>query len=192
MKYVLMIALNLFLARSYAQQIEITTKNGTEREETGKLQLQRILDNYQAKISQWIYTDKVQIDDKAIPHSHPLLTLHCRHLDNDEIQLSTFLHEQFHWLVEETPVQEKQAITEFKILFPEVPSPQNGGARDPYSTYLHLIVCDLEFQAMTKITGKERAMQIMKERGVYTWVFDKIFNNNQVREINKRYGFLLK
>lgn len=33
----------------------------------------------------------------AIPYSHPVLTLHTRHLKDDLALLSTFVHEEYHW-----------------------------------------------------------------------------------------------
>lgn len=48
-------------------------------------------------VARFTYTRTISIDDDAIPHSHPVLTLHARHLDDDDLLLSTFLHEQAHW-----------------------------------------------------------------------------------------------
>src|SRR5262249_41281436 len=60
-----------------------------------KEQLLRLLKTYD--VSRWIFTKSIVIDERAIPHSHPVLTLHARHLQDDELLLSTFVHEQFHW-----------------------------------------------------------------------------------------------
>ena len=35
------------------------------------------------------------------------------------------------------------------------------GARDEFSTYLHLIVCYLEFSAMKELLGEPKAREIM-------------------------------
>ena len=43
-----------------------------------------------------IFTDKVLIEAKVVPHSHPVLTLNTRNTDPLLI-LATFVHEQFHW-----------------------------------------------------------------------------------------------
>jgi hypothetical protein len=40
--------------------------------------LERLLKQYD--LSKWIFTRKVIIDQGEIPHSHPVLTLHTRHL----------------------------------------------------------------------------------------------------------------
>ena len=78
---------------SFAQdKIEIALKSGTPREVQTKEQLQRLLKTYD--LSKWIFTRSILIDEKAIPHSHPVLTLHTRHLKDDDLLLSTFVHEQ--------------------------------------------------------------------------------------------------
>lgn len=75
--------------------IELITTD--ERSVATKVQLERLLDSYD--LSPWLYTRSVAIDADAIPHSHPVLTLHTRHLDDDRLLLSTFVHEQLHWFL---------------------------------------------------------------------------------------------
>src|SRR5215470_6516498 len=77
--------------------IDITLAHNSATEQQTRDQLQRLLKAYD--VSAWIYTKAVAIDDRAIPHSHPVLTLHTRHLKDDALLLSTFVHEQFHWLL---------------------------------------------------------------------------------------------
>jgi hypothetical protein len=61
----------------------------------GCVQGMRFLDKYD--LTPWLFTRAVVIDDDATPHSHPVLTLHTRHLRDDLLLLSTFIHEQSHW-----------------------------------------------------------------------------------------------
>src|SRR5262245_43386378 len=83
---------------SHAQEkIEISLKRGSQGEAQTKAQLERLLKFYD--LSKWIFTRSVVIDEKSIPHSHPILTLHTRHLKDDELLLSTFVHEQIHWFL---------------------------------------------------------------------------------------------
>lgn len=49
-------------------------------------------------MQRWIRTRDVVVEEKAIPHSHPVLTLNTQYLKNDNALLATFIHEQFHWL----------------------------------------------------------------------------------------------
>src|SRR5881397_3222002 len=71
--------------------LEIALKHGTPNEARTRDQLQRLLVTYD--LSPWFYTKSVVIDERAIPFSHPVLTLHTRHANDDELLLSTFLHE---------------------------------------------------------------------------------------------------
>ena len=64
---------------SYAQaKIDISLKNGSPGEIQTRDQLQRLLTT--SDLSKWIFTKSILIDEKAIPHSHPILTLHTRHV----------------------------------------------------------------------------------------------------------------
>jgi hypothetical protein len=47
-------------------------------------------------LSRYTFTRAVVIDEKAIPHSHPMLTLQTRHLGSDDLLLSAYVHEQLH------------------------------------------------------------------------------------------------
>ena len=170
--------------------MEIKVKNGDKKEIEGKQQLERILKIYGSKIDKWLFTKEIIIDKNVIPFSHPVLTLNCDYLENNPKQLSNFLHEQFHWYVESMPMQEKNAINEFKQIFPVVPVKGNEGARDEYSSYLHLIVCDLEFQALTKVIGEKPARELLAEWNHYTWIYKTVFEDKRVREINVKNGFV--
>ena len=83
------------------------------------------------------------------------------------------------------------AMADFEEIFPEVPDRQNGGASDPESTWRHLIVNDLEFQAMTELVGEEEARALMGRITYYGWIYDKVLTDSRVREINERHGFVL-
>lgn len=91
---VLFIALTAFGQTS--GNLEIRLKNNDAREQQTKLQLERLLATYD--VSRWMFTRTILIESgrDVIPHSHPVLTLSTRHLKDDELLLSTFVHEQLH------------------------------------------------------------------------------------------------
>lgn len=175
-------------ATAQAQELEITLKNGADRERRTEDQLRRLLSEYD--VARWTYTREIVIDESSIPHSHPVLTLHTRHLEEDLYLLSTFVHEQFHWLEEEQADERDAAIADFRELYPEVPVGRPDGGRDENSTYLHLIVCDLEYQAMTILVGQETAEEVMAGWNHYEWIYDQVINNPEVRVVNERHGFI--
>lgn len=146
-----------------------------EREQATKEQLHRVLQEYD--LSKWIFTEKVLVDYyTSIPHSHPILTLNTRYVDDDERLLSTFVHEQIHWFTNSKPDGVDKTVAEFKTLYPEVPVGKGQGARDEFSTYLHLIVCYLEFSAVTELLGEPKAREIMAGWRHYKWIYKTVLN----------------
>ncbi|MBW8862599.1 MAG: hypothetical protein JF601_09570 [Acidobacteria bacterium] len=127
--------------------LEITLKQGSAREGQTRDQLQRLLKNYD--LSRWIFTKTVVIDDRAIPHSHPVLN---KGKATDE------------------------AIADLQALFPTVPGKPPEGAQDEHSTYLHLIVCFLEYDADKELLGELKARQVMDFWATdhYTWVYKTV------------------
>lgn len=99
--------------------MDVTLAHGTEVEAQTRDQLQRLLKTYD--LSSWTWTRKVLIDQDAIPHSHPVLTLHVRQLKDDLALLSTFVHEEYHWYEAAHPQETAAAIAELKTAYPHVP-----------------------------------------------------------------------
>src|SRR5437016_4838784 len=75
--------------------IEIKLLHGSKPESETREQLVRLLKTYD--LAKWTFTKSVIIDQESIPHSDPVLTLSTRHLRDDELLLSTYIHEQLHW-----------------------------------------------------------------------------------------------
>ena len=163
--------------------LEITLKQNTPDEARTRDQLRRLLATYD--LSSWIYTTSIVIDERAIPFSHPVLTLHTRHAHDDELLLSTFVHEQFHWFLAERREPTELAIADLRKLFPTVPAGGTAGARDEYSTYLHLLVCYLEQQADLRVLGELKTKQVMDFWATdhYTWVYEMVIGRS--REIGQ-------
>lgn len=173
-----------------AGQIEVTLANDTEGERRTRAQLLRLVEEYD--VGPWLYTMRVRIDETQIPHSHPVLTLHTRHLGDDLGLLSAFLHEQFHWLEEgETLEAFRAAMADYERIYPEVPDAEDGGARDRESTYRHLLVCDLELQAMTRLVGPDRARDLLASVTHYEWIYERVLTDPRIREVAARHGFVL-
>ncbi|HXG66718.1 MAG TPA: hypothetical protein VNO70_16575, partial [Blastocatellia bacterium] len=60
-----------------------------------------------------------------------------------------------------------------KTLYPGAPAGPPEGARNQYSTYLHLLVCHLEYEAMKELVGAEKAQGVIEalSRRFYKWVY---------------------
>lgn len=166
--------------------MEIQAARGSDAERATADALRRLVATHD--VSRWIFTPRVVIDERSIPHSHPVLTLHTRHLGDDDQLLATFLHEQLHWLAVERREATDAAKAEFRSLFPDPPSRQDGGASDAESTWLHLVVNDLTYQALTRLMGREEARRIVRESTVYSWVNATVLDDPRVREVTARQG----
>lgn len=173
-----------------ATTLHIQLGSGSESEKQAEVQLRRLVRKYD--IQAWIFTNDVMIDDEQfIPHSHPTLTINSRYLADDHAQLATFLHEQFHWYGTVNQEDIDAAIDDFRAAFPETPSGREG-ARDEYSTYLHLVICDLEFQALTVLLGKPAAEKVLRNWSHYSWIYQQVLSNPRIREINASHGLVVQ
>jgi hypothetical protein len=160
-------------AHGQSTGLEIALKHGSAREAQTKEQLQRLLRSYD--VSRWLFTRSIVVDEQAIPHSHPTLTLSARHLHDDDLLLSTLAHEELHWFVAASK-QREDAIKELRLLFPIVPTQGPEGANGEESTYLHLIVCFLEYDVDKELLGELKARQVMDFWATdhYTWVYKTV------------------
>lgn len=151
--------------------MEIACATGSTIEREVADELRGLLERFD--LSHWRYTDRVVIEENAIPHSHPVLTLGT--FNRGPFLLSSYLHEQLHWFALEH-MRALERIYEEELLhrYPNVPVELPEGAGTEDSTYLHLFVCWWEIQALRKLVGEAKAGQIVEamiERGVYRWVY---------------------
>ena len=160
-----------------ADTIKVELRNGTDVERETKAQLEKLLKSY--NLSKYTFTHNVLIDENSIPHSHPVLTLHARHLNSDDLLLSTYVHEQLHWYLVAHDGETHAAETELRKVYPKVPVGDPDGAQDEESTYLHLIDCYLEMQADRQLMGQERAASAMRfwAGHHYRWVYKTIIED---------------
>jgi len=71
----------------------------------------------------------------------------------------------------------KAALSELWAVYPEVPNAGAGGAADPESTYLHLLVNWLEFRALVQLLGQEEAGIAIEEKDIYQWIYRRILTD---------------
>lgn len=171
----------LAIAQTTSPQLEITLKKDDDRERKTKQQLERLLTAYDA--SAWIFTRKIIIESgfNVIPHSHPILTLSTRYLKDDELLLATFVHEQIHWYLGEKPKETEDSYNELKTMFPKVPVGYPEGGINEESTYKHILVCYLEYQAIKGLFGELKARQVIDFWATdhYTWIYKTVLSQEQ-------------
>jgi hypothetical protein len=161
--------------------LKISLAHNSLAERETRDQLNRLLNKYD--LSKWLYTKEIVIDDDAIPHSNPVLTLHTRHLKDDDLLLSTFVHEQTHRFLALRPQEDlDQAKTDLRRLFPEIPVGFPQGSSSDEGNYEHLLVVWLEYRADLELLGELRTREVMEFWAAdhYTWIYQKILDR-QVR-----------
>lgn len=174
------------------EPLEIRLHSGTPLEERGRDQLHRLLHTHDVR--KWLFTRDVLIQSGVIPHSHPVLTLNTRYLDDDTAQLATFVHEQIHWFLTDHLERAKTdaALTELRALYPIVPTELPAGARGEWSTYLHLIVCSFELQALIELVGEPRARQQLERWTHYTWVYRTVLADmGRLEKVLRHHGVVM-
>lgn len=169
--------------------LTIRTAHNSAPELATKAQLERLIRAHD--LSQWTFTREIVIDEKSIPHSHPVLTLHTRHLNQDDELLSTYLHEQLHWFLASYPAETKAAEQDLMKLYITVPVGYPEGANDNESTYLHLLDCRLEQQADLAVLGEHRTAEVMQFWAAdhYRWIYRTVlYDGPKIDEILERHG----
>lgn len=171
--------------------LSISLKNGDPEEMATQRQLERLLALYD--VQPWVFTNRVVIDSgrSVIPHSHPVLTLSTRHLRDDELLLATFIHENLHWFMDAHSQEVEKAVADLKVMFPKVPAGHPEGARDERSTYEHLLVCTLEYDAIKPLLGELRARQVIDfwTTDHYTWIYRTVLERGwDLRGVLKKHG----
>ncbi|MBF5043155.1 hypothetical protein FGE12_12220 [Aggregicoccus sp. 17bor-14] len=167
----------------------VALSHGTPEERLTAEQLERLFGRYD--LSPWLYTRSIAIDEESIPHSHPVLTLHTRHLRDDLLLLSTYVHEQSHWYLDQHRAATEAAVAELKARVPSLPVGFPEGANSLESSYEHLLVIALEERALQYLVGELQARQVMEfwaadhYRALYRYVLD---HRSEVRRVMRKNG----
>lgn len=154
----LLIAAALALPASGAS-LDISLKHGSAHEQDLKKQLERLTAAHD--LSTWIQTDKIVVDEKTIPHSHPVLTLHTRHYNDDGALVSTFIHEQMHWWLSRHRSQTRLALREIRQRYPVLAVGYPDGADSLASSQEHLLVIYLELDGVERVLGKAERERLL-------------------------------
>jgi hypothetical protein len=164
--------------------IEIRLASDTDLERQARSQLERILARWD--LSKWYFTRAVQIESGATPHSHPVLTLNTNGLANDSIKSVSFIHEQLHWFLSRHHAATDSAIADLRLRYPDAPTEDAG---DRESTYLHLLVGMLEFNATQELFGQAWARERLSKVPFYKWVYQEILERPEpIRQILRKHG----
>jgi len=171
-------------------KLNITTKNWSAGEQKRKAQIQRLADQHD--LTKYTITRDIVIDQTAINHSSPVLTLNLRFLDNDDRALSIYIHEQAHWLLmTRYHTQTRDMFAELARLYPNIRINPPYGDGNTRTSYMHLPVIMLEWQALEELIGAKRARAVLeyKLQDNYKDLFTTVLDHRpQMEEFLKRYG----
>jgi hypothetical protein len=172
--------------------LDITLAHGTTAEQKTKVQLQRLLGKY--NVSKWVFTRKISIEGGQIPHSDPVLTLNTRHLDRNDLLLSTFIHEQLHWFLASREDATAAVVAELRTMYPQIPLGFPQGSGDEEGNYHHMIVTYLEYQAGKSLLGPAQARKVIDfwSGDHYTWIYKKMLADEaRLGAVLRKHGLVI-
>jgi hypothetical protein len=153
-----------------ASCVDIRTVHGTDGENAAAAALRAVLAAHDLR--RWRFTDLITIDEAIRGGlSHPLTISPRMLVQRPALALTTFLHEQLHWL--EGPGTES-ASAEASQRWPDPPPLSAGGATDPTSTWLHMSVCAMEYQSLCELLGPAAAAAELGQHAGYRWIYGQI------------------
>lgn len=152
--------------------VDVRSAHGSERENAGAEVLRAVLAEHDVR--RWMFTDLVMVDEMIVGgFSHPMTFNPDLLLQRPARALTTFLHEQIHWLW--LPGLDT-ATTEVSKRWPD-PPPLPAGGHDAESSWLHLSVCALEYQSLGEVIGDEAATAELAQHKVYGWMYAQILGD---------------
>ncbi len=146
-------------------------------------------------LSRFEYTKVVRIVPGGDTFSHPILTLGNRFAENEDLLLSTYLHEQMHWYLWYLGTPENDPVAPFfdELVrrYPEAPTELPDGARNYESTYLHLVINWLEVAATAEFIGRHRAVAVAEVQRSYRWIYRTVLRDwDALQELYERHGLV--
>jgi hypothetical protein len=174
-----------------ADSVSIQLGHHTPREMQTAQTLKQLLSKYD--LSKYTFTREVVIEERAMNHAFPVLTLNVRFADSLDELLSSFVHEQLHWYLRDHDSQQKAAIVELRQIYPNAPVGLPEGADTAYSTYGHLVDCYLEIQADRELIGRERTEEVINNKPWYTWIYKTILRDeDKIRAVVEKHNLEIK
>jgi hypothetical protein len=155
-----------------AATVDVRLAHGTDNEEAAAGALRAVLAEYDLR--RWMFTDLVTVDESIRGgYSHPLTISTRILLQRPACALTTFLHEQLHWI--EGPNVDA-ATTRVRERWPD-PPPSPAGGHDAESTWLHLWVCALEYFSLAEHIGAGAAQAELRQHTHYSWIYEQVLSD---------------
>jgi len=160
-----------------SEAIRIRLRQGTPAERRTRAAVEALLAAHD--LDGLVFTAEMEIEEGAIPHSHPVMVMNTAFEGDRRLLLAEFVHEQLHWFEEAHATQRDRAIEATVEHYPSVPVDPPEGAGDETSTRLHLLVCYLEYQALRRLLGPVVARETIERlsRHHYCWVYRTVLED---------------
>ncbi len=155
--------------------IKIDLAHDTDPERQTRTLLEQVLNSFD--LSRYAFTRHVVIEERAVNHAFPVLTLNVRFGRSADELLSSYVHEQLHWYLRSRGSDQRDAIAELRRMYPGAPVGLPEGADTDVSTYGHLVDCYLEIQADRRLIGPERTAAVIANKGHYTWIYKTVLDD---------------
>jgi hypothetical protein len=174
-----------------AATVKVDVARGTEREEQTKRTLEEVLAAHDLK--KYTFTRHVVIEEGAINHAFPVLTLNARFASSPDELLSSYLHEQLHWHLRDRSADQQAAVEDLRRMYPGAPVGLPEGADTAFSTYGHLVDCYLEILADREMLGPERAAAVIQNKRNYTWIYTTVLRDEaKIATVTDRHRLRVK
>src|SRR5262245_45572229 len=171
--------------------VKIELANGTLREQRTKIRLQRLLTTQDLK--KFTFTNRVVIDEHAVDHAFPVITLNAQFANSSDDLISSYIHEQLQWHMRDLDSRQQSAVDELRRLYPKVPASLPQGGDSESSTYGHLVDCYLEMIADRNLFGPERTKVVLTNKNHYTWIYSTVMRDEEkIAAIVNRYQLRVK
>src|SRR6516225_4403185 len=131
---ILIISLTVF---GKTPKLNISLTHGSAGEQKRRDQIERLAGAYD--LSKYTITTDIIVDEQAMNHSSPVLTLNLRFLDNDDRALSAYVHEQGHWVIlTRHRSQVPEMLAELQRMYPNIDITPPHGDGNLRTSYMHL------------------------------------------------------
>lgn len=118
-RLIVLVLATLLVGASPRQSIGIDLAHGSDRERRTEARLEEVIAAYDLR--KCTFTREVLIDEGAMNHAFPMLTLNARFADSGDELLSSYVHEQLHWYLREHHRQQRAAVAQLRRMYPNAP-----------------------------------------------------------------------
>jgi hypothetical protein len=177
--------------KAFYESLEISENNPDGTTALAHETLKKLVFKYD--LHSFFYTKKLILDSKEESIDHPVLTLNTKYAAYAPIFLSNLLHEELHWWMDLNNDKVAVAIPDLKRAFRNPPGIK--GAADPLATYRHLLICWMEYMAVTKYMGEDVAKTNLKHfidvDKKFPWIYTQVLNHSQkIWDIVGKHNFI--